>query len=115
MFSAPVLLGEAEAVLAQDHDDGQFQARPLPAKGADRIVAFGQEHGLPVTGHMLCWNQMTPPWMFEDAKHQPLSREKALENLRTNYPLLFDRKLRAKPAFDAVINVLSKSDFSHRF
>jgi endo-1,4-beta-xylanase len=27
---------------------------------------------------------------------------------RTNYPLLFDRKLRAKPAFDAVIKVLSK-------
>jgi endo-1,4-beta-xylanase len=27
---------------------------------------------------------------------------------RTNYPLLFDRKLQAKPAFNAVINVLSQ-------
>jgi len=60
--------------------------QPKPGKftfeAADRIIAFGHEHGLPVTGHMLCWNQVTPPWMFEDAEHKPLSREKALENLK---------------------------------
>jgi len=62
--------------------------QPEPGKftfnAADQIVAFGQEHGLPVTGHMLCWNQMTPPWMFEDAKHKPLPREQALANLKSH-------------------------------
>jgi len=53
-------------------------------KAAERIVAFGQEHGLPVTGHMLCWDQMTPRWMFEDAQHKPLPREQALENLKSH-------------------------------
>jgi endo-1,4-beta-xylanase len=53
-------------------------------EAADRIVAFAQEHGLPLTGHMLYWNQLTPPWMFEDAQHKPLSREQALANLKSH-------------------------------
>lgn len=48
----------------------------------DRIVDFAQKHELPLTGHMLCWNQMTPQWMFEDKDHNPLPREIALQNLK---------------------------------
>ncbi len=51
-------------------------------EAADRIAAFAQEHGLPLTGHMLCWNHLTPSWMFENGDHKPLSREQALANLQ---------------------------------
>jgi endo-1,4-beta-xylanase len=49
---------------------------------ADRIAEFAKTHHLPLTGHMLCWGQFTPAWMFEGADHKPLSREKALANLK---------------------------------
>jgi endo-1,4-beta-xylanase len=45
-------------------------------------VAFGNEHKLPVTGHMLVWNQLTPPWMFEGPDGKPLPRDKALANMK---------------------------------
>jgi endo-1,4-beta-xylanase len=31
--------------------------------GADRIVAFGARHGLPVRGHTLVWDEMIPRWV----------------------------------------------------
>ena len=49
---------------------------------ADRIASFAQSHRLPLTGHMLCWNQMTPGWMFADGQGKPLPREQALANLK---------------------------------
>jgi len=51
-------------------------------KAADQIVAFAQAHELKVTGHMLCWHQITPPWMFEDKNRKPLPKEQALANLK---------------------------------
>jgi len=44
--------------------------RPQPhtwnAAGADRIMAFAQEHGLRVHGHTLVWHSQTPAWMYAD-------------------------------------------------
>lgn len=53
-------------------------------KAADRIATFAHAHKMPLTGHMLCWRQMTPAWMFEDTNHKPLPRDQALANLRTH-------------------------------
>jgi endo-1,4-beta-xylanase len=59
---------------------------PQPGKftfeRADKIAAFAQEHHLPLTGHMLCWGQLTPGWMYADADGKPLPREQALANLQ---------------------------------
>jgi endo-1,4-beta-xylanase len=49
---------------------------------ADRIAAFAAAHHLPLTGHMLCWNQLTPQWIFADPAGKPLSRQRALGNLK---------------------------------
>lgn len=49
---------------------------------ADRVAAFAAAHHLPLTGHMLCWNQLTPQWMFAEPAGKPLSRQAALDNLR---------------------------------
>jgi endo-1,4-beta-xylanase len=48
----------------------------------DRVVEFAEAHHLPVFGHMLVWHFVTRKWLFEDPAGQPLSREKALINLR---------------------------------
>jgi endo-1,4-beta-xylanase len=49
---------------------------------ADKVADFAAAHHLPLTGHMLCWGQCTPDWMFADSAGKPLPREKALANLK---------------------------------
>lgn len=51
---------------------------------ADHIADFATAHHLSLTGHMLCWGQFTPAWMFEGSDHKPLSREEALANLKNH-------------------------------
>jgi endo-1,4-beta-xylanase len=76
-----------------DYLTGEFEffpqfLHPEPDKytfeRADRIVDFAAAHHLPLTGHMLCWGQFTPAWMYEDADHKPLQREQALANLKNH-------------------------------
>jgi endo-1,4-beta-xylanase len=49
---------------------------------ADRLVAFGEKHGMAVIGHVLLWHQQTPAWVFEGEEGRPLDRETALARLR---------------------------------
>lgn len=49
---------------------------------ADRVVAWAEQHDLPVFGHMLLWDYRTPDWLFTDADGRPLPREQGLANLR---------------------------------
>jgi endo-1,4-beta-xylanase len=74
-----------------DYLTGEYEFFPLflhpePDKytfeRADRVADFASAHHLPLTGHMLCWGQFTPAWMFEGPDHKPLSRDKALANLK---------------------------------
>jgi len=51
---------------------------------ADKIIAFAQQHDIKVVGHTLCWHQQTPAWMFQKPDKSPLSREEALDNLKTH-------------------------------
>jgi endo-1,4-beta-xylanase len=49
---------------------------------ADMIAEFARAHHLPLTGHMLCWGQLTPGWMYADGAGKPLPRAAALANLK---------------------------------
>ncbi|HEY9154448.1 MAG TPA: endo-1,4-beta-xylanase [Opitutaceae bacterium] len=49
---------------------------------ADRVVAWGEQHHLPIFGHMLLWDYRVPSWLFQDDKGKPLPREQGLANLR---------------------------------
>ena len=51
---------------------------------ADRFVAFGERHGMKIIGHCLVWCQQTPAWMNRRADGSPLSRDEAIENMRTH-------------------------------
>jgi endo-1,4-beta-xylanase len=70
---------------------GEFEFMPQflePKSGkftferADAVAAFAAAHHLPLTGHMLCWGQLTPGWMYADEKGKPLPREMALANMK---------------------------------
>ena len=49
---------------------------------ADKIADFAAARHLPLTGHMLCWGQLTPQWMFADKNGKPLPRADAIANLK---------------------------------
>ncbi|HET8781105.1 MAG TPA: endo-1,4-beta-xylanase [Pyrinomonadaceae bacterium] len=48
----------------------------------DRMVAFGEKHGMFIVGHTLVWHNQTPRWVFEDEKKQPLDRDALLKRMR---------------------------------
>jgi endo-1,4-beta-xylanase len=58
---------------------------------ADRYVAFGQEHGMFVVGHVLLWHQQTPAWVFSGRDGAKLDRETALARLRTHIETVVGR------------------------
>jgi endo-1,4-beta-xylanase len=60
------------------------EPRKYTFERADRIADFAVEHHLSLTGHMLCWGQFTPAWMFQAADGKPLGREAALANLKNH-------------------------------
>ncbi|MCE7063879.1 endo-1,4-beta-xylanase [Dyadobacter sp. CY326] len=51
-------------------------------KDADAIVAFGQQNGIKVRGHTLCWHNQTPKWFFTDSLGKQVSREELLARLK---------------------------------
>jgi endo-1,4-beta-xylanase len=51
---------------------------------ADRMVENVLKEGLKIHGHTLVWHSQSPQWMNQSAKDVYLSREEALENLRTH-------------------------------
>src|SRR4051812_12127389 len=59
------------------HQRGKFTFSP-----ADKIADFAGKNNMKLVGHTLLWHQQSPPWMFMDDSKQPLSREKALANLK---------------------------------
>jgi endo-1,4-beta-xylanase len=100
-FAIGVALGsmssfnEAERVLvvrefsAITSENNLKPARVQPQEGVftfeegDALVAFAQQHNLPVIGHNLAWHQSTPDWFFLDGD-KPASRDLLLKRLRAH-------------------------------
>jgi endo-1,4-beta-xylanase len=59
---------------------------PQPKKyefaASDRLVEFGEKHGMFIVGHTLVWHNQTPRWVFEDEQGKPLSRDALLSRMR---------------------------------
>jgi len=64
---------------------------------------------MPLTGHMLCWNQITPPWMFEDKEHKPLPRAEALANLKAHIDGVMKHFKRKLESWNVVNEAISDS------
>lgn len=51
---------------------------------ADRLVEFCHQNNIKLYGHTLAWHAQTGRWFFEGENGQPVTREKAIERLRTH-------------------------------
>ena len=58
---------------------------------ADRLVAIADQAGASVVGHTLVWHSQTPRWFFQGKDGQPITRELALERLRTHIKTVVGR------------------------
>lgn len=49
---------------------------------ADQYVAFGEERGMTIYGHVLVWHQQVPQWVFHDESGNDVSADVLLQRLR---------------------------------
>jgi endo-1,4-beta-xylanase len=99
-----------------DYLTGEFEffpqfLHPEPEKytfqRADKVADFAGANHLLLTGHMLCWGQFTPPWMFEGADHKPLMRDQALANLKSHIDTVVSHFKGKVVSWDVVNEALS--------
>jgi GH35 family endo-1,4-beta-xylanase len=51
---------------------------------ADTLVDFCQANGIAISGHCLVWHNQTGRWFFEGANGQPVTRDVAIERMRSH-------------------------------
>jgi endo-1,4-beta-xylanase len=74
---------------------------------ADGIVEFGQKNNLQVRGHVLCWHEQTPPWMFIDKEGKTVSKEVLLQRLKDHITTVVTRYKGKIFAWDVVNEAIS--------
>lgn len=68
-----------------------------PAQGqyffdeADAFVAFGEEHGMFITGHTLVWHSQLAPWFPYDDQGENVSREEMIARLKDHISTVVGR------------------------
>lgn len=80
---------------------------------ADRIVEFGEGHGMAVIGHTLVWHNQTPRWVFEDGDGNPVGRDTLLARMRDHISTVVGR-YRGRVAGWDVVNEPFNEDGSLR-
>jgi endo-1,4-beta-xylanase len=58
---------------------------------ADRLVELAKQSKAEVVGHTLVWHSQTPRWFFQGKDGQPVTREVALERMRTHIKTVVTR------------------------
>ena len=71
-------------------------------KDADAIVAFGENNGIRVRGHTLCWHSQTPRWFFTDSLGGQVTREELLARLKQHITDVMSRYKGKIYAWDVV-------------
>lgn len=80
---------------------------------ADRLVAFGQQEGMHVTGHTLIWHSQVPDWFFTDKDGNEVSKEILIERMRTHITTVVSRYKGRIKGWD-VVNEAVEDDGSLR-
>ena len=52
--------------------------------GPDALVKWCEDNNIKVWGHTLAWHSQTPGWFFQGTNGQPLTRELAMERLKSH-------------------------------
>lgn len=58
---------------------------------ADAFVAFGEEHGMHITGHTLVWHSQLSPWFPYDEAGNKVSREEMIARLKDHISTVVGR------------------------
>lgn len=58
---------------------------------ADAFVAFGEEHGMHITGHTLVWHSQLSPWFPYDEAGKKVSREEMIARLKEHISTVVGR------------------------
>jgi endo-1,4-beta-xylanase len=75
---------------------------------ADAYVAFGERHGMFITGHTLVWHSQTPRWVFENAQGQPLTRDELLARMKDHISTVVGRYKGRIKGWDVVNEALNE-------
>jgi endo-1,4-beta-xylanase len=75
--------------------------------GADSIAAFAKRNQLKLRGHVLCWHNQTPPWLFKDSLGKEISKEVLLQRLKEHITAVVSRYKGIVYAWDVVNEVIS--------
>jgi endo-1,4-beta-xylanase len=79
-------------------------------KDADAIVDFAQQHKLKIRGHVLCWHEQTPSWLFVDKNGKDVSKEVLLQRLKDHITTIVSRYKGKIYAWDVVNEVIADED-----
>lgn len=79
-------------------------------RDADAIVEFAQKNGLKLRGHVLCWHEQTPSWMFVDENGKDVSKEVLLRRLKDHITTIVSRYKGKIYAWDVVNEVIADED-----
>jgi endo-1,4-beta-xylanase len=75
---------------------------------ADAYVAFGERHGMFIVGHTLVWHSQTPPWVFQNAQGQPLTRDELLARMKDHITAVVGRYKGRIKGWDVVNEALNE-------
>ena len=74
---------------------------------ADRLVAYGEKHGMFIVGHTLVWHNQLPPWVFEDNGKQ-VSREVLIGRMQSHIHTIVGRYKGRIKGWDVLNEALSE-------
>lgn len=79
-------------------------------RDADAIVDFAQRNNLKLRGHVLCWHEQTPSWLFVDQNGKDVSKEVLLQRLKEHITTVVSRYKGKIYAWDVVNEVIADED-----
>jgi endo-1,4-beta-xylanase len=71
-------------------------------------VEFGRQNGLFIVGHTLVWHNQTPPWVFQDARGNPVDRDTLLARMRDHISTVVGRYKGKIGGWDVVNEALNE-------
>lgn len=80
-------------------------------EGADKLAAFAKENKMKMRGHTFLWHHPNEiaPWVFEDEKGNPRSREEVLSLLKNHMSVLMNRYKKTVYCWDVVNEAIDTS------
>jgi endo-1,4-beta-xylanase len=80
----------------------------------DRLVAFGEKHGMHVVGHNLIWHSQVPAYLFIDEQGPPVSKARLTKRMETHIQTLVGRYKGRVATWDVVNEAIDEDAIGWR-